>query len=176
MHRDCRYMKKKTARVCCVVVYSLPPWVTGSLFNPDPAEYTSNLDLNINNTARPMATHPKVLGLTLDPKLTYSTHIHNISVQAHTSLQIINALTATGWGKQETLMATYKVDMRLALEYASSIWCVVYPFPCLLLVGGGGAELPACGPPARLSAHLASSAVTPAGSVHKSRGDNVVRM
>ena len=34
--------------------------------------------------------------------------------------------------------------------------------------GGGGIPMfPACGPPA-------SSAVTPAGSVHKSRGDNVV--
>ena len=30
-------------------------------------------------------------------------------------------------------------------------------------------DVPACGPPA-------SSAVTPAGSVYKSRGDNVVRM
>ena len=63
-----------------------------------------------------------VLGLTLDPKLTYSTHIHNISVQAHTPLQIIKALTATGWGQQkETLMATYKAVMRPALEYASSV-------------------------------------------------------
>ena len=70
-----------------------------------------------------MATHPKVLGLTLDPKLTYSTHIHNISVQAHKPLQIIKALIATGWGKQkETLMATYKAVMRPALEYASSVW------------------------------------------------------
>ena len=34
----------------------------------------------------------------------------------------------------------------------------------------------ACGPPASFSVHLASSAVTPVGSVHKSRGDNVVRM
>ena len=67
-----------------------------------------------------MATHPKVL--TLDPKLTYSTHIHNISVQAHKPLQIIKALTATGWGKQkETLMATCKAVMRPALEYASSV-------------------------------------------------------
>ena len=80
-------------------------------------------DLTINNKALPMATHPKVLGLTLDPKLTYSTHIHNISVQAHKPLQIIKALTATGWGKQkETLMATYKAVMRPALEYASSVW------------------------------------------------------
>ena len=74
---------------------------TCTLFTPGPAEYTSNLDLKIHNTALPMATHPKVLGLTLDPKLTYSTHIYNISVQAHTSLQIINALTATVWGKQK---------------------------------------------------------------------------
>ena len=95
---------------------------TCTLFTPDPAEYTSNLDLTINNKA-PMATHPKVLGLTLDPKLTYSRHIHNISVQAHKPLQIIKALTATGWCKQkETLMATYKAVMRTALEYASSVW------------------------------------------------------
>ena len=65
----------------------------------------------------------KVLGFTLDPKLTYSTHIHNISVQAHRPLHIIKALTATGWGKQkETLMATYKAVMRPAPECASSVW------------------------------------------------------
>ena len=96
---------------------------TCTLFTPDPAEYTSNLDLTINNKALPMATHPKVMGLTLDPKLTYSTHIHTISVQTHKPLQIIKVLTATGWGKQkETLMATYKAVMRPALEYASSVW------------------------------------------------------
>ena len=70
-----------------------------------------------------MATHQKVLGPTLNPKLTYSTHIHNISVHAHTHLQIIKALSVTGWGKQmETLMSTYKAVMRLALVYASFIW------------------------------------------------------
>ena len=47
---------------------------TWTLFTPDPAEYTSNLNLTINK-ALPMA---KVLGLSLDPKLTYSTHIHNM--------------------------------------------------------------------------------------------------
>ena len=100
-----------------------PDKTTCTLFTPDPAEYTSNLDITINNKALPMATHPKLLGLTLDPKLTYSTHIHNISVQAHKPLQIIKALTATGWGKQkETLMATYKAVLRPALEYASSVW------------------------------------------------------
>ena len=100
-----------------------PDKTTCTLFTPDPAEYKSILDLKINNTTLPMATHPRVLGLTLDQKLTYSTHIHTISVQVHKPLQIIKALTATGWGKQkETLMATYNVVMGPALEYASSIW------------------------------------------------------
>ena len=79
-----------------------------------------------------MATHPKVLGLTLDPKLTYSTRIHNISVQAHKPLQIIKAITATGWGKQkETLMATYKAVMRPALEYVSSVWSHIASSTCI---------------------------------------------
>ena len=79
-----------------------PDKTTCTLFTPDPAEYTT-----INNKALPMVTHPKVLGLTLDPKLTYSTHIHNISVQAHKPLQIIKALNATGWGKQIIIIIIY---------------------------------------------------------------------
>ena len=36
---------------------------------------------------------------------------------------MIQALIATGWGKQKnTLMVTYTLVMRPALEYASSIW------------------------------------------------------
>ena len=70
------------------------------MFTLDPAEYKSYLDLKINNTALPMATHTKVRGLTLGPNLTYSTHIHNISVHAHNPLKLIKALTATGWGKK----------------------------------------------------------------------------
>ena len=100
-----------------------PDKTTCTLFTPDAAEYTSNLDLKYTTMHIPMATHPKVLGLTLDPKLTCSKHIHNFSVHAHKPLQFIEALTATGWGKQkETLMATYKAVIGPALEYASSIW------------------------------------------------------
>ena len=40
-------------------------------------------------------------------------------------------------------------------------------------MGGGKSDVPACGPPASFSVHRASSAITPVGSVHKSRGDNV---
>ena len=81
-----------------------PDKTTCTLFTPDHAEYESNMDIKIYNNVLPMATHPKVLGLTLDPKLTYSTHIHNISVHAHRPLQII---TATGCGKQKAERDTH---------------------------------------------------------------------
>ena len=42
--------------------------------------------------------------------------------------------------------------------------------------GRGESDVLVCGPPASFSVNLASSAVTPAGYVHKSTGDNVVRM
>ena len=38
----------------------------------------------------------------------------------------------------------------------------------LTLASGGESDVPACGPPASFSVQLACSAVTPAGSVHKS--------
>ena len=47
------------------------------------------------------------------------------------------------------------------------------PFP-MTLTSGGESDIPVCGPPASSSVHLDISAVTPAGSVHKSRDDNVV--
>ena len=100
-----------------------PDKTTCTLFTLDHAEYKSNLDLTVNSKTLPMAMHPTVMCLTVDPTHTCSTHIHTISVQTHKPLQMIKALTATGWGKQnETLMATYKAVMRPALEYASSIW------------------------------------------------------
>ena len=51
----------------------IPNKTTCTLFTPDLAEYNNNLGLNINNKALLMALHPKVLGLTLDPKLTSRT-------------------------------------------------------------------------------------------------------
>ena len=62
-----------------------PDKTTCTLFTPDPAEYMSNLDLTINNKAIPMAMHPKVLGLTLDPK-SHTAHTSTTSQYKHTNL------------------------------------------------------------------------------------------
>ena len=83
-----------------------PDKTTCTLFTPDPAEYNSNLGLNINNKALPMALHPKVLGLTLDPKLTYNAHIQNIATHAQKPLQVITRCTR---GDARSFFCTYKM-------------------------------------------------------------------
>ena len=55
---------------------------TCTLLTPDPAEYNKQLGLQIDNTTLPMTTHPKILGLTLDPKLTYNRHIDLAATKA----------------------------------------------------------------------------------------------
>ena len=100
-----------------------PDKTTSTLFTPDPAEYSTQLTLNIDNVVIPTVKNPKILGLTFDPKLTYNSHIRKTSDKARNTLKLLKALTSTKWGKQKkTIVATYKAITRPILEYASTIW------------------------------------------------------
>ena len=50
-------------------------------FTLDPSEYNTKLNLQINNNTLDMVTNPKILGLTLDPKLAYHQHIDNTALK-----------------------------------------------------------------------------------------------
>ena len=100
-----------------------PDKTTSTLFTPDPAEYSTQLTLNIDNVVIPTVKNHKILGLTFDPKLTYNSHIRKTSDKARNTLKLLKALTSTKWRKQkETIVATYKAITRPILEYASTIW------------------------------------------------------
>ena len=88
---------------------------------PSRKQYTSRA--KIDNITLPMNINPKILGLTLDPKLTYNKHIEITTIKAHKTIHILKALSSTTWGKQkETIIATYKAITRPILEYVSTIW------------------------------------------------------
>ena len=97
---------------------------TCTLLTSDPAEYNTQLGLQIDNTTLPMTTHPKILGLTLDPKLTYNRHIDLAATKARKTINILKVLTSTKWGKyKETILATYKAITRPVLEYRIATGC-----------------------------------------------------
>ena len=87
---------------------------------------------------------------------------------------------AGGRSGQHNLHRVCQTTVTAPLRVGCVVWnqsgpCCCLPTP-MTLASGGESDLPACGPPASFSVHLASIAVTPAGFVHKSTGDNVVRM
>ena len=103
-----------------------PDKSSATLFTPDPAEYSNKLTLSINNTTIPTNRNPKILGITFDPKLTFSTHISNTAEKAKKSNNILKSLTTTKWGKSmETITHTYKAITRPILEYANPAWSTV---------------------------------------------------
>ena len=90
-----------------------------------------------------MVLHPKVLGLTLDPKLTYNAHIQNIATHAQKPLQVIKAITGTTWGKQkETLVATYKAVMRPTLSMPHPYGRLWHPRTALTLYSVKNPKVP----------------------------------
>src|SRR3989454_1346152 len=100
-----------------------PDKSTSTLFTPDPAEYNTTLNLNVNNTLIPTIRNPKMLGLTLDTKLNFKEHTKLTKTKADKSVNLLKTLTTTKWGKQkETILATYKALTRPIIEYASTIW------------------------------------------------------
>ena len=63
-----------------------PDKTTCTLFTPDPAEYTSKLDLTINNKALPHGNAPKCSGSYLRPKTPIQhTHPQHLSTSTQTS-------------------------------------------------------------------------------------------
>ena len=100
-----------------------PDTTTCTLSTPDLAEYNTQHELQIYNITLPMNINPKILGLTLHPKLTYTKHIEITTTKARKTIQILKALTSTTWRKQkETIIATYKAITRPIHEYVSTIW------------------------------------------------------
>ncbi|MEL6805403.1 MAG: hypothetical protein AAFO91_16665, partial [Bacteroidota bacterium] len=94
-----------------------------TLFTPDPAEYSKSLRLSINNNILATNPFPTILGLTLDPKLTFAEHIKYTKSKAYKTIKIYKALTGSSWGKnKETLIHTYKSITRPILEYACTTW------------------------------------------------------
>src|SRR6188508_2305399 len=85
-----------------------PDKSTATLFTPHQAEFNTILRLN-NNTIIPTVNNPKILGLTLDPHLTFKDHVNKTKQKADKNIKILKALNGTTWGKQkQTLIATYK--------------------------------------------------------------------
>ena len=96
---------------------------TVSLFSSDTHQTHSHPVVTLNSSPLPLAENPRILGVTFDPRFTFSPHISSLVSRASPRLNILRALAGTSWGQsKETLVLTYKSLISSLFTYASPIW------------------------------------------------------
>ena len=116
-------------------LHDLETWLTSNEMEVSPAkssltlfttynkEHNTQPQVTLYNTPLPIQKHPKILGLTLDPSLSFKQHIESTCKTANTKTNTLKALAATDFGcHKETLHTLYKQYIRPTLSYASPAW------------------------------------------------------
>ena len=99
------------------------PKSSATIFTTWSNEVGADLPISINGTKVPTIKDPKILGVTLDPTLSFKYHIQNIKNKVNSRNNILKALAGTSWGKEkELLLSTYKAVGQSVLNYCSPIW------------------------------------------------------
>ena len=106
-----------------LIIFIKTDKTTITLFTTNLAEYGTTLSLKLNNQTLPTTKHPKILIITLDPKMIFLQHINITITKAKQTHNILKALVSTKWVKQKELIVfTCKAITRFILEYANTIW------------------------------------------------------
>ena len=79
--------------------------------------------LKLGETTLPQTDAPTFLGVKLDSRLTWKSHIEETGARAIKRLAIMRKLSGTSWGSSSRILKTvYTATVRPVMEYASSAW------------------------------------------------------
>ena len=77
----------------------------------------------IENSHLPLVKCPRILGVYLDPSLSFNKQSQYVAERVSGRNNILKALAGTSWGQQkETLLMTYKAVGRSIINYAAPVW------------------------------------------------------
>ena len=94
-----------------------------TLFTSDSHQSRLEPAVSLGGVRLPPCRNPKVLGVTLDPHLTFAAHAKELLARSRAKLNIMRAMTGVGWGQsKETLLITYKALVKPLLTYAAPVW------------------------------------------------------
>ena len=117
-------------QLCCTLVR----WADGKqlaiapqkssviLFTSDTHQSRLHPQVRIGDAVAPLNRTPKIQGVTLDTLFTFSPHARDCVERASRALNVMNALAGSNLCfTTETLVATYKANVRLMLNYDARI-------------------------------------------------------
>ena len=99
------------------------PKSSATIFSTWSNEIGMELPIFIDGTRVPTTKEPKILGVTLDPTLSFKYHVKNTRDKLNKKNNVLKALAGSSWGKEkEVLTTTYKAIGRSLLTYGAPIW------------------------------------------------------
>ena len=100
-----------------------PSKSSATLFTTWGNEMSKTLEIEIDGTTVPTVQNPSILGVTLDPMMTFGPHTQNLKKKINGRNNILKALAGTSWGlEKETLLTTYKATSGSLLNYCAPIF------------------------------------------------------
>ena len=94
-----------------------------TLLTPDTHQAKVHPSIFIENSHLPLVKYPRILGVYLDPSLSFNKHSQYVAERVSGRNNILKALAGTSWGQQkETLLMTYKAVGRSIINHAAPVW------------------------------------------------------
>ena len=110
------YLKDNSLLICA-------PKSSVTLLTLDTHQAKIHPSIFIENSHLPLVKCPRILGVYLDPSLSFNKHSQYVAERVSGRKNILKALAGTSWGQQkETLLMTYKAVGRLIINYAALVW------------------------------------------------------
>ena len=98
------------------------PKSTVTLFTPDKYQSQLHPDITLEDTQLPLEHSPKLLGVIMDPSLSFHKHCNYVSDRIDKRNNILKALAGSSWGQdKETLLLTYNALGKSIASYAAPV-------------------------------------------------------
>ena len=80
-------------------------------------------DITLEDTQLPLERSPKILGVILDPSISFHKHCNYVSDRIDKRNNMLKALAGSSWGQdKETLLMTYNALGESIANYAAPVW------------------------------------------------------
>ena len=83
------------------------PKSTVTLFIPAKHQFQTHSDITLEDTQLPLEFSPKILGVIMDPSLSFHKHCNYVSDRIDKRNNMLRALVGSSWGQEETVLLTY---------------------------------------------------------------------
>ena len=99
------------------------PKSTVTLFTPDNHQFQMHPDITLEDTHLPLERSPNILGVILDPSISFHKHCNYVSDRIDKKNNMMKAMAGSSWGQdKETLLMTYNALEKYIANYAAPVW------------------------------------------------------